>query len=103
VSSDDPCKLAMQEYFYRIENGAESYVDEVIDMDRVIDSGRISHEDILKIENSNNWNNYFASLEVEATQEEQRLIAAMLRKADPDAPTSALQRKFGLLFEFCGL
>ncbi|MFX3675564.1 MAG: hypothetical protein ACN6I6_00865 [bacterium] len=103
LASDDPCKQAMQEYFYRLESGNTSYVDEVIDADRVIDSARISHEDILKIENSSEWNDFISTIDVSASLEEKQLIAAMLRKADPDAPTSALQRKFGLLFEFCGL
>ena len=93
----------MQEYFYRLDNGNISYVDEVIDADRVIDSARISHEDILKIENSHEWSDFISSVDVSASLEEKQLIAAMLRKADPDVPTSSLQRKFGLLFEFCGL
>lgn len=104
-SSDDPCHEAMRSYFSRLDlSTAESdFVDDIIDLNRLVDSGKISREEISEIGNSSEWSQFFNAKNFDASEEEQVLVAALLRKSDPDAPVEALQRKYGLLFEFCGL
>lgn len=102
--SDDPCKAAMTTLLTRSQNGQTvQFVDEVIDANRLIDQGFLSGDDLRVIENSSEWHDFFLSSKVEASSEEQVLVAALLRKSEPNSSIEALQRKYNLLFEFCGL
>lgn len=88
----------------RSQNGQTvQFVDEVIDANRLIDQGFLSGDDLRVIENSSEWHDFFLSSKVEASSEEQVLVAALLRKSEPNSSIEALQRKYNLLFEFCGL
>lgn len=101
---DDPCKVAMTTLLARAqtEDGLR-FVDEVIDANRLIDQGFLSGDDLRAIETSSEWNDFFLNSRVDASSEEQVLVAALLRKAEPTSSIESLQRKYDLLFEFCGL
>ena len=101
---EDPCKVAMTTLLLRTQDGESvQFVDEIIDANRLIDQGFLSGDDLRAIEDSTQWNQFFAHSRVDATSDEQILVAALLRKSEPTSSVEALQRKYNLLFEFCGL
>lgn len=108
ISNHDPCHEAMQllmdQNQLRNSNAATGFVDEFIDRGRLIGQGKLSQADLEAIETSPEWRNFFLKQHGgEVTSEEQILVAALLRRADEQAPIEAVQRKYSLLFEFCGL
>ncbi len=105
VSSHDPCHEAMRDIFSRNLDDVQpdEFIDEVIDLNRLIESERLSPDEFSQIYDSPAWRDYFVTKEFDASDEEKVMIAGLLQKADPDAPVEALQRKYSLLIEFCGL
>tara|TARA_R110002049_G_scaffold239471_1_gene412713 strand:+ start:653 stop:1054 length:402 start_codon:yes stop_codon:yes gene_type:complete len=105
VAGQDPCHEAMRDLFSRRsgDNISGEFVDDVIDLNRLIESDRLSPDEFNQIYDSPAWRDYFVTKEFNATDEEKVMIAGLLQKADPDAPVEALQRKYSLLIEFCGL
>lgn len=106
INADDPCHVAMRELHLRSSTNqvvSPGFVGEVIDLNRLIESDRLSPDEFSDIYNSSQWRDFFVLKEFDASDEEKIMIAALLRKADPDAPVEALQRKYSLLIEFCGL
>ena len=105
ISGEDPCHMAMRELYSRSNQGlsSQAFVDEVIDLNRLSESGKLSSDEFSAIYDSAEWRNFFVLKEFDASDEEKMMIAGLLQKADPDAPIEALQRKYSLLIEFCGL
>lgn len=84
-------------------NTPVEFIDDVISVSRVVESGRISMNDVRAVESSAMWREFIDERQVDATLDEQVLVIALLRNADPDAPVDVVKRKYNLLFEFCGL
>ena len=105
ISSEDPCHVAMREIYSRSNqlSGSQEFVGEIIDLNRLIESDKLSPDEFSKIYDSTEWRDFFVLKEFDASDEEKIMIAGLLQKADPDAPIEVLQRKYSLLIEFCGL
>lgn len=105
ITGEDPCHMAMREIYSRSNSSSTSqaFVDGVIDLNRLIESEKLSPDEFSKIYDSPEWRDFFVLKEFDASDEEKIMIAGLLQKADPDAPIEALQRKYSLLIEFCGL
>lgn len=101
--ASDPCKSAMEALLLRSDAPEGGFVDEIIDRTRLLESGRLTQSDLDEIENSVDWRDFFTAQIFSAAHEEQVMIAALLKKSEAGAPIEAVQRKYRLLFEFCGL
>lgn len=105
IGGEDPCHTAMRGLYIRSnqDSSGQAFVGEVIDLNRLIESDKLSPDEFSKIYDSPQWRDFFVLKEFDASDEEKIMIAGLLQKADPDAPVEALQRKYSLLIEFCGL
>ncbi len=109
LSGADACREAMQTLMdfdqMRVSfNPPTQFVDDMIDRTRLLEQEKLTQAELEAIENSPAWNNFFLKQRgSDVSPEEQVLIAALLRRADEYAPIEAVQRKYNLLFEFCGL
>lgn len=106
--ADDPCRVAMRSLMNNelnlVSQGSVINIDTHLTREYLLTQGHLKQQDLDIIENSSLWREFLTQQSREiASQDEQMLIAALIRKSDPEAPVDALQRKYNLLFEFCGL
>jgi hypothetical protein len=98
----DVCHGAMRTLMEVVDDSHHFISQEMVTRESLLASGKLQVSDLDEVETSIAWRNFFMQQGHEFG-EEQVLIAALLRRSSPDAPLEALQRKYHLLFEFCGL